>query len=82
MTGTIPWAKKLSFILPNGRLILFFFKKLAKNEEFAIIYRTGHRSKFAAYLLEKRGYKVINLKGGIFALFKDMLNKIGTNPKK
>ncbi len=82
MTGTIPGAKKLSFILPNGRINPLFFKKLPKNEEFAIICRTGHRSKFVSEILDKEGYKVINLKGGMFALFKDMLNKMGTSSKK
>ena len=78
-TGTIPNAKKITFFTNKGRINPNFLNELAKahitkSSKFAIICRTGHRSKVASQILEANGYKnVINLKGGMFNLFKSML---------
>jgi len=78
-TGTIPFAKKITFFTQKGInpqfIELLRLNKLDKNSNFAIICRTGHRSKTASQILEENGFKhIINLKGGMFRLFKDMLN--------
>lgn len=39
-----------------------------KNEEFALICRTGNRTTAVSDFLGKRGYNVINLKGGVKSL--------------
>ncbi|RUM56563.1 MAG: rhodanese-like domain-containing protein [Nautilia sp.] len=77
-TGTIPFAKKITFFTKKGInrsfIELLRLNKLDKKSNFAIICRTGHRSKVASEILEKNGFKhIINLKGGMFRLFKDML---------
>ena len=43
-------------------------KHVNKNEEFALICRTGNRTTAVSDYLGKIGYKVINLKGGIKSL--------------
>jgi len=80
-TGTIPFAKKITFFTKYGInrkfIELLRLNKLDKNSKFAIICRTGHRSKVASEILEKNGFKyIINLQGGMFRLFKDMLNNL------
>ena len=78
-TGTIPFAKKITFFTRKG-INPYFLEELHqnnlnKNSKFALICRTGHRSKAASKILEANGFKhIISLKGGMFALFKDMLN--------
>ncbi len=74
ITGVIPGAIKDTFFDEYGRINPNFLKKL-KVKKFAIICRTGHRSKLAAGILENKGIEVIDLSGGIFYLFKDMLSK-------
>ena len=81
-TGTIPFAKKIMFFTPRGQINQAFLYELKqnginKNSKFAVICRTGHRSKVAAKILEDNGYKnVINLKNGMFNLFKDLLKNL------
>ena len=43
-------------------------KHVTKDEEFALICRTGNRTTAVSDLLGKMGYQVINLKGGIKSL--------------
>ncbi|MEO1927782.1 MAG: rhodanese-like domain-containing protein [Nautiliaceae bacterium] len=74
ITGVIPGAIKDTFFDEYGRINPNFLKKI-KAKKFAIICRTGHRSKLAAGILENKGIEVIDLSGGIFYLFKDMLSK-------
>lgn len=52
-----------------------------KNEEFALICRTGNRTTAVSDFLGKRGYNVINLKGGIKRLTQQgyMLEKYTEN---
>ena len=40
-------------------------KVVKKDEEFAIVCRTGRRTRIAAQILRQAGYKVIDLKGGV-----------------
>ena len=81
-TGVIPNALKITFFSSSGGINPNFLNELAKHHiteksKFAIICRTGHRSKIAAQILEKNGYKnIIDLKGGMFSLFKDLLKEV------
>ena len=81
-TGTIPFAKKIMFFTPRGQINQKFLYELAqngitKNSKFAVICRSGHRSRMASQILEANGYKnVINLKNGMFNLFKDLLKDL------
>jgi len=78
-TGTIPNVKKITFFTRRGSINPNFITNLSKanitkNSKFAIICRTGHRSRVASEILEKEGYKnIINLKGGMYNLFKSLL---------
>jgi len=78
-TGTIPFAIKLTFYTDNGSINPSFFEDLkrhhiTKKTKFALICRTGHRSRIAVKVLEHYGFEnVINLKGGMFKLFKSCL---------
>ncbi|QCI29120.1 rhodanese-like domain-containing protein [Caminibacter pacificus] len=76
-TGVIPGALRDTFFLRDGSINRDFLQTLKKNgvKKFAIICRTGHRSAVAAEILEKNGIEVINLKGGMFRLMKDMLKR-------
>lgn len=49
----------------------------SKDEEFALICRTGNRTKAVSAFLSEQGYKVINLRGGIKSLIFQ-----GYEPKK
>jgi len=78
-TSTIPFAKKITFFTREGINPSFLEElnknHLTKNSNIALICRTGHRSKAASQILEKNGFKhIISLKGGMFGLFKNMLN--------
>jgi rhodanese-related sulfurtransferase len=81
-TGTIPNALKITFFTQRGGINPKFLEQLkmnhiSLNSKFAIICRTGHRSKIASRILEKNGYiSVIDLKGGMFNLFKDLLKEV------
>jgi len=81
-TGTIPNAIKITFFNGRGEInqnFLYELKnnKISKNSKFAIICRTGHRTAVASKILEKNGYKnIIDLKGGMFNLFKSLLKEL------
>jgi rhodanese-related sulfurtransferase len=78
-TGTIPNAIKITFFDRSGNINKNFLIKLkehniTRNSKFAIICRTGHRSRIATEILQNNGYKnIIDLKGGMFSLFKSLL---------
>ncbi|WP_457563103.1 rhodanese-like domain-containing protein [Caminibacter pacificus] len=77
MTGVIPGAVRDTFFEYYGAVNPNFYKKLKQKgigKTFAIICRTGHRSRLAAQILEKKGYKIIELQGGMFELMHDMLH--------
>ncbi|WP_457560249.1 rhodanese-like domain-containing protein [Caminibacter sp.] len=76
MTGVIPGAVRDTFFDEYGRINPDFFTKIKHFKQFAIICRTGHRSALAAEILENRGYKVIDLEGGMFYLMRSMLHKV------
>jgi len=81
-TGTIPNVLKITFFNERGEVNQNFLYKLkkhniSKNTKFAIICRTGHRTAMASKILEQNGYKnIINLKGGMFSLFTDLLKEV------
>ncbi|WNS79256.1 rhodanese-like domain-containing protein [Domibacillus sp. DTU_2020_1001157_1_SI_ALB_TIR_016] len=58
--GKIPGAVNI----PLG-LLEFRLQDLDKSEEHIVVCRSGGRSSMAANLLEERGYKVINMAGGM-----------------
>ncbi|MCI2256163.1 rhodanese-like domain-containing protein [Domibacillus sp. PGB-M46] len=58
--GKIPGAVNI----PLG-LLEFRLQDLDKSKEHIVVCRSGGRSSMAANLLEERGYKVINMAGGM-----------------
>jgi rhodanese-related sulfurtransferase len=70
-TGILKGSIPITFFNEQGSYnIDEFLKELNKNvkqnEEFALICRSGSRTKFVSnFLSEKFGYKIINLQGGI-----------------
>lgn len=58
--GEIPGAMHI----PLG-LIEFRMDELDKNKEYILVCRSGGRSGRAAELLEKHGYRVVNMTGGM-----------------
>ena len=59
-SGKIPGAVNI----PLG-LLEFRLQDLDKSKEHIVVCRSGGRSSMAANLLESRGYKVINMTGGM-----------------
>jgi rhodanese-related sulfurtransferase len=77
-TGVIPFAKKITFFTREGInpnfLQILTKNHLNKNSKIALICRSGHRSRVASEILERQGFKnITTLKGGMFALFRNML---------
>ena len=76
-TGMVGGSYPITFFKEDGSYdVNNFLSKLNsvvdKNEEFAIICRTGSRTSMVGdYLGNKLGYKVINLRGGINKLFRE-----------
>jgi len=81
-TGSIPNALKITFFGRMGNINPSFLQQLKKHNittttKFALICRTGHRSKIATKILKDNGYKnVIDLEGGMFRLFKSLLKDL------
>ena len=69
-TGILPKAYTITFFQADGSYDIRDFlnkinKIIEKDEVFALICRSGHRSKIVSKFLNKNGYKVINLVGGM-----------------
>lgn len=69
-TGIVHGSKTVTFFDENGNYNARAFlseveKYVTKDEEFAVICRTGNRTRAVSQFLSEQGYKVINLKGGI-----------------
>ena len=69
-TGIVKGSKTITFFDAAGEYDYNNFLRqlnqvIDKNEEFAIICRSGARTRVAAQLLTQNGYKVIDLKGGV-----------------
>ena len=69
-TGIIADSKTITFLDENGEYNEADFLRqldrvIDKNEKFAIICRSGRRTRIAYQLLVQNGYKVIDIKGGI-----------------
>ncbi len=69
-TGILKGSYPITFFDDSGNYDVSQFlsklkKVIKKEEQFAIICRTGNRSKIVADFLGKNGYEVINLQGGI-----------------
>ena len=74
-TGIVKDSKTITFFDERGDYDLKnFLEKLdnyiQKDEEFALICRTGSRTTVISEFLGKQGYNVINLKGGVVSLMK------------
>ncbi|OKO96304.1 Rhodanese-like domain protein [Geobacillus proteiniphilus] len=61
-TGKIPGAINIPL-----SLIGFRMHELDKNEEYILVCRSGGRSGRAAEFLDSRGYRVVNMTGGMLA---------------
>ncbi len=69
-TGIIEGSKTITFFDKNGEYDMAKFRQqldqiIAPDEEFAIICRSGQRSRIATQLLSQEGYKVIDIQGGV-----------------
>ena len=69
-TGIIKGSKTITFFDENGEYDLAKFRQqldqiIDPDEEFAIICRSGHRTRVAAQFLTQEGYKVIDIQGGV-----------------
>jgi len=74
-TGIIEDSYPITFFDENGNYnVADFLSKLnrvvKKGEKFAVICRTGHRSKIVSSFLSRNGYNVVNLTGGILYAIK------------
>ncbi|AOH54712.1 rhodanese-like domain-containing protein [Peribacillus muralis] len=58
--GKIPGAMNIPLAL-----VEFTMQDLDKSKEYILVCRSGGRSSRAALLLEERGYKVLNMVGGM-----------------
>ena len=80
-TGIVKGSITLTFFDAQGNYdAVAFLKQLDrhvdKNTEFALICRTGNRTTTVSDFLDRQGYKVINLKGGI----RHLIDKEGYRP--
>ena len=69
-TGIIEGSKTITFFDENGEYDMAKFRQqldqvIDPDEEFAIICRSGYRTRIAAQLLTQEGYKVIDIQGGV-----------------
>ncbi|MGE4296198.1 MAG: rhodanese-like domain-containing protein [Campylobacterales bacterium] len=69
-TGIVKGAVTITFFDAQGNYDAAAFlreldRHVDKNTEFALICRTGNRTTAVSDFLDKQGYRVINLKGGI-----------------
>lgn len=59
-------------LIPMGKLLNTPEKYLEKDKSYYLLCRTGRRTSFMTQYMRKLGYDVINLEGGIFALFPEL----------
>ena len=69
-TGLLPHSYPITFFDERGNYNISTFlanmnKVVGKNQKFAVLCRSGSRSKTVSHFLGRNGYKVINLVGGI-----------------
>ncbi len=74
-SGIIKGSKTIMFFDEQGKYnVPKFLSKLnayiKPGEKFAVVCRTGHRSRIVSNFLGKNGYKVVDLLGGVMALAK------------
>ena len=74
-TGIIKGSKTITFFDERGGYSVPKFLKALNSyvkpgEEFALVCRTGHRSRIVSKFLGDNGYKVVDLLGGVQALAK------------
>ena len=87
-TGIVKGAYTLTFFNKNGDYDIYSFlnslnKIVKKDEKFALICRTGSRSKMVSnFLGNKLNYHVVNLKGGLMKLLQDGYKTQPYTPKK
>lgn len=86
-TGIVAGSRTITFFDENGSYDLATFlqqldRVVNRNEEFAIICRSGRRTRVAAQILTKKGYKVIDLKGGVQYLPKIGIELVPYQPVK
>ena len=76
-TGIVKGAYTLTFFNKNGDYDIYSFlnslnKIVKKDEKFALICRTGSRTKMVSnFLGNKLNYHVVNLKGGLMKLLQE-----------
>ncbi len=75
-TGIIKGSKTITFFDEKGEYNIPKFLKALNSyvkpgEKFALVCRTGHRSRIVAKFLGENGYRVIDLLGGVQALARD-----------
>ena len=86
-TGIVKGAIPITFFDTRGGYDVNAFmaeltKHVTKNEEFALICRTGNRTTVVSDFLGKQGYQVINLKGGIKSLMNQGYTPVKYEPKR
>ncbi len=87
-TGIVRGAYLLTFFDERGNYDIEGFldqlnKIVKKDEKFALICRTGSRTKMISnFLGEKLNYHVVNLRGGMMKLFKEGFEPEYYNPNK
>jgi len=87
-TGIVKGAYTLTFFNKNGDYDIYSFlnslnKIVKKDERFALVCRTGSRTKMVSnFLGNKLNYHVVNLKGGLMKLLQDGYKTQPYTPKK
>ncbi len=87
-TGIVPNAYLLTFFDERGNYnVEGFLAKLneivKKDEQFALICRTGSRTGMISnFLGERLGYHVVNLRGGMMKLLQEGFKPVPYTPKK
>lgn len=84
-SGVVKDAIPLTFFDEQGRYDVDAFikelnKHISKDQEFALICRTGSRTAAVSDLLSKQGYKVVNLRGGMKSLLQQGYTPTPYNP--
>ncbi len=75
-TGIIKNSIPITFFNANGsydvdKFLSSLDKYVSKNKAFALVCRSGNRTSMVSEFLSSKGYKVVNLKGGISSLLRN-----------